>query len=121
MNEKIRIEVDEATALVLEARAAARGITVAQLIADLAGTHGVLPPELRAHREAGAGPWAPGVLADDARRLADFQRAREAVPLGRREGVDAELGHAPVSCRCPSRASCSTIANIPRQSPTHQK
>jgi len=80
MNDKIRIEVDEATALVLEARAAARGITVAQLIADLAGTDGVLPPELQADRDAGAGPWAAEILADDARRLADFQCAREAVP-----------------------------------------
>jgi hypothetical protein len=26
------------------------------------------------------GPWAPAVLAEDARRLADFRRAREAVP-----------------------------------------
>src|SRR5262245_58839981 len=80
MNEKVRIEVDEATALVLEARAAARGISVAQLLADLAGTDSVLPPELRAHRDAGAGPWAPEILAEDERRLADFQRAREAVP-----------------------------------------
>ena len=26
------------------------------------------------------GPWAPDVLAEDARRLAQFQRTRQAVP-----------------------------------------
>jgi hypothetical protein len=31
------------------------------------------------------------VLAEDARRLAEFQRTRETVPLGGREGVDGEL------------------------------
>jgi hypothetical protein len=31
-------------------------------------------------REAGRGPWAPEVLAEDARRLAEFQRTRKAVP-----------------------------------------
>ena len=80
MNEKVRIEVDEATALVLEARAAARGMTVAQLIADLAGAEEALPADLQALREAGDGPWAPHVLAEDERRLADFRRTREAVP-----------------------------------------
>jgi hypothetical protein len=33
-----------------------------------------------ATQAAGDGPWAPDVLADDARRLAEFQRTREAVP-----------------------------------------
>ena len=80
MSEKVRIEVDEATALVLEARAAARGMTVAQLIADIAGTEGALPAELQTLRTAGDGPWALDVLAEDARRLGDFHRAREAVP-----------------------------------------
>ena len=80
MNEKARIEVDEATALVLEARAAARGMTVAQLVADLAGTEEALPAGVQALREAGDGPWAPEILAEDVRRLADFRRTREAVP-----------------------------------------
>lgn len=80
MNEKVRIEVDEATALVLKARAAARGITVAQLIADLAGAEEALPADLLALRDAGDGPWAPDVLAEDERRLDDFRRTREAVP-----------------------------------------
>lgn len=94
MNEKVRIEVDEATALVLEARAAASGMTVAQLVADLAGTEEALPADVQALREAAKGPWAPDVLAEDARRLADFRRTGEGGPLGGCEGLDGELGHA---------------------------
>ena len=85
------IEVDEQTATVLKARASARGMSVAELLADLAGAEG-LPPDLQAIRNAGEGPWAPGILAEDARRLADFHRTRASRPLGRREGVDAKLG-----------------------------
>ncbi len=80
MNEKVRIEVDEQTAEVLKARAAARGMTVSELIADLVEAVETLPPDLQAQRNASKGPWAPDVLAEDARRLADFQRTREAVP-----------------------------------------
>jgi hypothetical protein len=74
------IEVDEATAEVLEARAAARGMSVSELLADLAGAGDALPADLQALREASDGPWAPDVLAEDARRLAEFRRTREAVP-----------------------------------------
>ncbi len=80
MNEKVRIEVDAATAAVLEARAAARGMTVSELVADLAGAKEALSSDLQALRDARDGPWAPDVLAEDARRLADFQRGRDAVP-----------------------------------------
>jgi len=31
-------------------------------------------------RAAGRGPWAPEILAEDARRLAAFQNTREGVP-----------------------------------------
>ena len=74
------IAVDEATALLLEARAAARDMTVAQLIADLASAGEALPADLRALRDAGDGPWAPHALAEDARRLEEFRRTRMAVP-----------------------------------------
>ena len=74
------VEVDEATAEVLEARAAARGMSVSELLADLAGAGEALPAELQDLRDAGDGPWAPDVLAEDARRLAEFQRTREAIP-----------------------------------------
>jgi predicted transcriptional regulator len=81
MNPKLRkIEVDAETADVLEARATARGLTVSQLIADLIEAEETLPLDLLEMREAGRGPWAPEVLAEDARRLAEFQRTREAVP-----------------------------------------
>jgi hypothetical protein len=81
MNVKLRtIEVDAHTADVLEARAAARGLSVADLIADLAWSSESLPPDLQAMCDSGEGPWSPEALAEDARRFAEFQRTREAVP-----------------------------------------
>ncbi len=81
MNPKLRkIEVDAQTAELLEARAAVRGMTVAQLLADLIDAKEGLPPAFVQMRDAGRGPWAPEVLAEDARRLAEFQRTRDAVP-----------------------------------------
>jgi hypothetical protein len=80
MNEKVRIEVDETTALVLQARATARGISAGELVSNLAGAADALSPDLQALREIGDGPWASDALAEDARRLADFHRTRQAVP-----------------------------------------
>jgi hypothetical protein len=81
MNVKLRkIEVDEETADLLEARAAARRMTVSELIADLASNQEVLPAELAEMRSKGEGPWSPDVLAEDTRRLAEFERTREGVP-----------------------------------------
>jgi hypothetical protein len=80
MKEKTRIEVDERTAEVLKARAAARGLTVSALVAELIGAEETMPPDLQALRNAGEGPWAADALAEDARRLAAFQRTRKAVP-----------------------------------------
>lgn len=81
MNVKQRkIEVNAETAEALEARAAARGMTVAELLADLVGAEATLPPDLAALRAEGRGPWAPEILAEDARRLADFERTGEGVP-----------------------------------------
>jgi hypothetical protein len=77
---KVRIEIDSQTAELLEARAAARGISLAELLADLAGDDNALPADLEALRAAGDGPWAPEVLGEDARRLAEFHRTREALP-----------------------------------------
>lgn len=74
------IEVDAVTADVLEARAASRGMTVAEFLADLVGAEDVLPPGLEAMRAQGRGPWSPETLAEDARRLAEFARTRQAVP-----------------------------------------
>lgn len=81
MNVKLRtVEIDAETADVLEARAAARGMTLSELLADLAGAGQILSPALQAMNASGEGPWAPEVLAEDARRLAEFERTREGVP-----------------------------------------
>jgi hypothetical protein len=81
MNPGVRtIEVDERTAELLEARADARGLSVAELVADLASTAENLPPELQALYENAEGPWSPEVLAEDARRLAEFEQTRQGIP-----------------------------------------
>jgi len=81
MNVKLRkIEVDAPTAEALEARAAALGITVSELVAELVGVETELPPDLEKLRAEGRGPWAPEVIVEDARRLADFERSGEGVP-----------------------------------------
>jgi hypothetical protein len=81
MNVKLRkIEVDAETAEALEARASARGMTVPELVADLIGLEPELPPDLEKLRAEGRGPWSPEVIAEDARRLADFERTGEGVP-----------------------------------------
>jgi hypothetical protein len=80
MRVKRHIEVDERTATLLEVRASARGISVAELVADLAQSDASLPPDLQAMRENAEGPWSPEAVAEDARRLAEFRRTREAIP-----------------------------------------
>ncbi|MCR4281718.1 MAG: hypothetical protein NUV72_01615, partial [Bauldia sp.] len=75
-----KIEVATETAELLEARAAARGMSVADLIADLAGAES-LPAPFGDLRAAGRGPWANDVLAEDARRLAAFRQTGEAIPF----------------------------------------
>jgi len=81
MNAKLRhIEVDAATAEALEARAAARSMTVPELVAELVEGSGELPSDFEALRAAGRGPWSPEILAEDARRLADYQRTGQGVP-----------------------------------------
>ena len=81
MNVKVRnIEVAVETAELLEACAAARGLSVSELLADLLDEDRLLPSELRTMRSAGQGPWAADVLAEDARRLAEFRERREGVP-----------------------------------------
>jgi hypothetical protein len=80
MNTKISIEVDAETAELLQARATARGIGLSELLADLARGDYRWPAELEAMRVAGESPSSPEVLAEDARRLAEFRRTGEAVP-----------------------------------------
>src|SRR5262249_27480004 len=81
MNVKFRsIEVDADTADLLESRAKARGMSVAEFLADLACNEEALPADLARMRAEGDGPWSPAVLEDDARRLAEFERTREGLP-----------------------------------------
>jgi hypothetical protein len=81
MNVKLRkIEVDTETADLLAARAAALGISVADLLADLACNGSVLPPDLAEMRARREGPWSPQSLEEDAQRLAEFERTRMGVP-----------------------------------------
>jgi hypothetical protein len=81
MNVKVRrIEVDTETAALLEARAAARGMTVSELLADLACNDEALPADLAEMRAKGVGPWSAEALEEDARRLAEFERTRMAIP-----------------------------------------
>jgi hypothetical protein len=81
MNVKTRkIEVDAETADLLEARATGLGISVAALLAEIAGAENVLPADLVRMREKGEGPWSPESLAEDARRLAEFERSRVGAP-----------------------------------------
>ena len=77
MNMKLRtIEVDAKTADALEAQAAARGIGIAELLAEYAAADSV-PAEFDGLRAEGRAPWAPELLAEDARRFADFEQTRE--------------------------------------------
>jgi hypothetical protein len=81
MNVKVRtIEVDMQTAELLEARAIARGMTVSELLADIACNEDVLPADLAEMRAQGKGPWSAEALEEDARRLAEFERTRMGVP-----------------------------------------
>lgn len=76
-----KIEVDERTADLLEARARARSMSVAELVADLAVADAALPAGLAGLRDEGRGPWAPDVLAEDARRLAAYRSAGHGISL----------------------------------------
>jgi hypothetical protein len=81
MSVKLRqIEVDGQTATLLEARAGERGMTVSELLAEIACELEALRVDLAELRDDREGPWSPEVLAEDARRLAEFERTREGVP-----------------------------------------
>jgi predicted transcriptional regulator len=81
MNPKMRsIEVDLRTAKRLDAMAEALGVSVPELVAELAGESAALPKHLDKMRKAGRGPWSPAVLAEDARRTDAFDRTGVGVP-----------------------------------------
>jgi|SRR5579871_4709147 len=79
MNVKLRtIELDADTATALEERAAARGVSVSEFLSEMMQAESTSP--LDGLRDSGRGPWAPEILAEDARELADFQRTSEGIP-----------------------------------------
>ena len=61
----------------LEAWAEERGLSIGD---QLAVAEHSLPRDWESMRRAGRGPWAPEVLAEDARRFAASERAGEGVP-----------------------------------------
>jgi len=75
-----KIEVDVETADLLEARAAALGISVSALLAAIAGNESILPSDLAQMRVKGEGPWSPEAIEKDALHLAEFERTRMGVP-----------------------------------------
>lgn len=76
------IEVDAATADVLEREAKARGVTLAEFLASLAReSSATLPPDLDTIRAKGRGPWAPDVIAEDVREMAGFEEQSEGIPF----------------------------------------
>ena len=82
MNVKARtIEVDAATADLLEARAAERGVSVSELLADLAAFDAqVWSHDLEATRAAGEGTSSKGALAELDRRWAAVQAGEPTIP-----------------------------------------
>ena len=74
------IEVDVKTAKRLDSMADELGISVAELVSELAGEPKPLARNLEKLRKAGRGPWAPDVLAQDARRSEIFDRTGKGVP-----------------------------------------
>ena len=81
MSTKVRrIEVEAEIGDLLEARAAARRMSLSALLADIACNEAILPPDLARMRAKGEGPWSREVLEEDARHLAEFERTRLGVP-----------------------------------------
>lgn len=80
-----QIAVDPETADLLEQRAAARGVSVSRLVADLVVAEAALSADIAAIREAGEGPWSPEMLEDDMRRSTAFEQSRLGVPWNEME------------------------------------
>jgi hypothetical protein len=95
MNVKVRqIEIDADTADLLEARAAALGISLSELLADIARNGETLPADLADMRAEGLGPWSTESLEEDLRRLAEFERTRMGVPWDEVKGWMTSWGTA---------------------------
>jgi Ribbon-helix-helix protein, copG family len=81
MNVKVRnIEVDVETAERLEARAAARGMSVSELLTEIASGEDPASAYVGGIGAIDNNPWSPVAFEEDARRLAEFDRTRMGVP-----------------------------------------
>ena len=81
MNVKVRnIEVDVETAERLEARAAARGMSVSELLTEIASGEEPAASFTGGTAAIDDNPWSPAAFEEDARRLAEFDRTRMGVP-----------------------------------------
>jgi hypothetical protein len=80
MNVRARmIEVDEATAEALEARAAERGVSVSDLLAGLAALEEPLPEDTEALRATGEEAQSPDAIQELDRRWAAIQAGEPTV------------------------------------------
>jgi hypothetical protein len=81
MNVKVRnIEVDVETAERLEARAAARGMSVSELLTEIASGEDPASAYMSGTGAIDNNPWSPAAFEEDARRLAEFDHTRMGVP-----------------------------------------
>jgi hypothetical protein len=86
------LPVDDDTARAFEARAQARGQSLAEFLAAVARDLNEWPLELEKMRGEGKGPWSPDVLAEDERRLATFRATRMGIPMEEVEAWAKGLG-----------------------------
>jgi hypothetical protein len=75
-----QIEVDVATAEALETEARARGLSLQELLSDIATTS-AWPEDLETMRKESRGPWSPEVIAADVRAVEEFERTGEGIPF----------------------------------------
>jgi hypothetical protein len=76
------IEIDAVTADVLEREAKARGLSLADFLADLASqSPDPLPADMEAMRATSRGPWSPEAMAEDVRAIAEFEQTGEGIPF----------------------------------------
>jgi hypothetical protein len=95
MKVKVRnIEVDVETAERLEARAAARGMSVSELLTEIASGEDPASPYAGGTGAIDNNPWSPAAFEEDASRLAEFDHTRMGVPWDEIKSWMATWGNA---------------------------